>query len=1058
METVFGVSMDVIMFIVLTLSIIVLLGIAFLAWRNPIIFRLALRNIPRRRAQTVLIVLGLMLATLLITAAFGTGDTMTYSMRQAFTAGLGGTDIAIQRVNPVIAIGGPPDFNRPVPTFDQSLLGEVQAKVGSDDRIDGWSVQLQQIGPLIDTDSTQGSGQTFITGVGPDLAQTVGDLHLASGGKFDIAQLKEGDIVLDQSGADKLNAKVGDNINIIVNGKTTPFKVREIVQISSPSTQYPVAYIPLGQMQQIYNAPNQITEIDISLKGGDLEGVQYSKDVAKKIEGAVDTKVYSVNEVKQGGLNTANLIGNLFTTIFLGTALFSIAAGILLIFLIFTMLAAERKSEMGMARAIGTQRGHLTQMFVFEGMAYDLAAAAVGAALGVGVGFAMVGVISSVFNTYGFQLVPHVEARSIIVAYCLGMLVTFATVAISAVRVSRLNIVSAIRDIPDMPKPEQRLLDRLTGSFDMLASGQIGGCIGGMISLLMALFFSGPVAGTLGILLMAAGWAITNGFLFHFGATLFIIGLGFTIRWVLTRMGMRLARRNRIAFTITGLLLIIYWALPIDALHDWFGLPQFGLGIEYFFVAGLAMVAGAVWVVIYNSDLLLGAMTFLLGGVGRMRPVLKTAVAYPMAAIFRTGMAIAMFALIMFVLILMSVLTGINQQVDPNKPNVSGGYQIEAAASYSNPIADMKGQIAANPDLNGKFETVTGQTGLPLQMRQIDPPRQVVTGTTGNEGWGYYTSRLVDQDFLATNGFEISTRAEGYNSDREVWDAVAKDPTLVVVDYFPVYIGQFAAAAGGGGFGGAGDLFTITGVKTSDKTMKPVTVEVRVPGIPGAAQQTARVKVIGVLSQASSQYYTGMYINRELASQVVPPQMASLLPVSTFFFRVKQGEDPEALRRALGTAFINNGLEPVVISDKIHQQQSVANGLNGLLQGFMALGLLVGVAALGVISTRAVVERRQQIGVLRAIGYQRGMVGMSFLLESSFIALLGIAIGVVLGLILSYNFVQFFAKDTPTVQWTVPWLQIGGIVLLAYVVSLLTTIAPARSAASIYPAEALRYE
>ena len=42
--------------------------------------------------------------------------------------------------------------------------------------------------------------------------------------------------------------------------------------------------------------------------------------------------------------------------------------------------------------------------------------------------------------------------------------------------------------------------------------------------------------------------------------------------------------------------------------------------------------------------------------------------------------------------------------------------------------------------------------------------------------------------------------------------------------------------------------------------------------------------------------------------------------------------------------------------------------------GFMGLGLIVGVAALGVISARAVVERRQQIGVLRAIGFRRRMV------------------------------------------------------------------------------------
>jgi putative ABC transport system permease protein len=444
-----------------------------------------------------------------------------------------------------------------------------------------------------------------------------------------------------------------------------------------------------------------------------------------------------------------------------------------------------------------------------------------------------------------------------------------------------------------------------------------------------------------------------------------------------------------------------------------------------------------------------------------MRPVLKTAVAYPMSAIFRTGMAIAMFALIMFVLILMSVLTGTNQQIDPNKPAVSGGYQIEAPASYSNPIKDINSQIAANPNLNGKFDSVTGETILPLQMRQVDPPSKVLTTTANPQGVGYYTARLVDTEFMKSNELELSTRAEGYNTDRDVWNAVAKDPTLVVVDYLPVYIGQFAASGAGSGRGGGGEsIFVITGVDRSKPTMKPVTVELGLPGqgaIPGASQQTMKVKIIGVLTQESSNYM-GMYINHDLAGQIVPPQIAAQLPVSTYFFRIKPGEDPQALRRALGTAFINNGLQPAVISDEIHKQQAVSGGLIGLLQGFMALGLLVGVAALGVISTRAVVERRQQIGVLRAIGYQRGMVGMSFLLESSFIALLGIVIGVGLGLVLSYNFVQYFAKDTPGVQWNVPWLTIGGIVLLAYIVSLLTTIAPARSAASIYPAEALRYE
>lgn len=71
---------------------------------------------------------------------------------------------------------------------------------------------------------------------------------------------------------------------------------------------------------------------------------------------------------------------------------------------------------------------------------------------------------------------------------------------------------------------------------------------------------------------------------------------------------------------------------------------------------------------------------------------------------------------------------------------------------------------------------------------------------------------------------------------------------------------------------------------------------------------------------------------------------------------------------------------------------------NKLIQGFMGLGLLVGVVALGVISARAVVEHRQQIGVMGAIGFRTRMVQAAFLLESSFVALTSIVVGTALGL------------------------------------------------------------
>ena len=94
----------------------------------------------------------------------------------------------------------------------------------------------------------------------------------------------------------------------------------------------------------------------------------------------------------------ADEAGNAFMSLFTTFGTFSIAAGILLIFLIFVMLAAERRGELGIARAVGTRRGHLVQMFTFEGAAYDVIAAAVGALLGAAIAYGMVLVIASAFG------------------------------------------------------------------------------------------------------------------------------------------------------------------------------------------------------------------------------------------------------------------------------------------------------------------------------------------------------------------------------------------------------------------------------------------------------------------------------------------------------------------------------------------------------------------------------------------------------------------------------------------------------------------------------------
>ncbi|MCP4514784.1 MAG: FtsX-like permease family protein, partial [Delftia sp.] len=216
-----------------------------------------------------------------------------------------------------------------------------------------------------------------------------------------------------------------------------------------------------------------------------------------------------------------------------------------------------------------------------------------------------------------------------------------------------------------------------------------------------------------------------------------------------------------------------------------------------------------------------------------------------------------------------------------------------------------------------------------------------------------------------------------------------------------------------------------------------------------------RVQVIGVLSDITTVSLNSVHVN----SRAIATLTGADVRPAVFFVRVAEGADVRQVAREVERAFLSSALEASVIADSVAQGQTLIRGILQLFQGFLALGLLVGIAALGVISSRTVVERRQQVGMLRAIGYQPGMIALSFVLEASFIALVGISLGTVTGILLGQAMIgQFFSVITAGRTLAVPWAQIGMIVLGAYFFSLLATILPALQASRIYPADALRYE
>ena len=142
---------------------------------------------------------------------------------------------------------------------------------------------------------------------------------------------------------------------------------------------------------------------------------------------------------------------SMFISLFFVFGAFSIIAGIVLIVNIFTMLGEERKSEMGMARAVGMQRGHLRKLFVYEGFVYALATSAIGSAVGLVLAYGLITAVGMVLDMGGLNIAEYFTftPESLLIAYLAGFLLTMVSIYGVTRRISNMNIVRAIRNIPE---------------------------------------------------------------------------------------------------------------------------------------------------------------------------------------------------------------------------------------------------------------------------------------------------------------------------------------------------------------------------------------------------------------------------------------------------------------------------------------------------------------------------------------------------------------------------------------------------------------------------------
>ncbi len=158
------------------------------------------------------------------------------------------------------------------------------------------------------------------------------------------------------------------------------------------------------------------------------------------------------------------------------------------------------------------------------------------------------------------------------------------------------------------------------------------------------------------------------------------------------------------------------------------------------------------------------------------------------------------------------------------------------------------------------------------------------------------------------------------------------------------------------------------------------------------------------------------------------------------------------------------GFTTFSILDASRSLQQVFRVLYAFLGIFGSLALTV--ASIGIVNTlvMAILERRREIGIMKAIGASDGDVQKLFFAEAGAMGILGGIVGVALGWAIGQviNFgTNIYLKSQsipPEHFWAVPLWLVGFAILFAFVVSLVSGLYPAGRAAKLDPVQALRYE
>jgi putative ABC transport system permease protein len=724
--------------VLLPITYALLVGIALVAAfvlldarRNRILFVMGKRNILRRKGTTVLVVCGLMVGTAIIAASFIVGDTLNNMIVSETTKGSGGADFVIES----------PGDQGNVP-FNDSITSSLESDLRGIENVRAVQSFMDSSAGVLDEETQLSNADAGLMGLTADL---LSEYQLSDAGGDRIYSVPgNGEVYINQKLATELDAEVGDHLMVLLGNISANFTVQRVVsyeQLGSYDLE-PYIYLDLATVQDMIGQPGQSNIVFLSLDSHEISDIDRTREDVNATLQAYQSEGLKITEDRQRTIDKGLKEMATYTSLFFMLGSFSVIAGVVLIANIFTMLGEERKSEMGISRAIGMKRSQLIRVFTYEGMFYAAMAAGVGTLAGLGLAYVLITMAADVINLGNFPIADYFyfTPLSLAISYLMGFLITLVVVYVTTRRISNLNIVRAVRNIPEPPLSRGDRRSRMAG---------------------LLLFLGGAALISLGVYLESQLLAMG-------GLSCVTSSLGFILR---TRLG------DRIAWNISALATLFIW-LPLP-----FAIFPYSGFIELFVLAGIFMVSAGLILIMFNSNAIIWFFTKALRARKGYRAVVKTAISYPLKSKFRTALSIFIFGLVIFTVTTLSVMTAVLDNGIPKlAAETSGGYDIIA---YTNPNTPLEEDLWEHTNTTSSFLNGANLTGVLPLVTGTGLMRTTATDGSGNALFNDTPYKVIGfDDRLFTQGqYWLAEWDKGrFATEQDVWQGVMDDTSLVIVD------------------------------------------------------------------------------------------------------------------------------------------------------------------------------------------------------------------------------------------------------------------------------------